>query len=83
MNFKTTKKDIEEKVNKYGYLPISHIEALNNLSDAQAFYAVELKLRQSKVLDSNNKFNFNNNEISPLVRHNIDNSNWLKKNNII
>lgn len=73
------KKDIEEKVNKYGYLPISHIEALNNLSDAQAFYAVELKLRQSKVLDSNNKFNFNNNEISPLVRHNIDNSNWLKK----
>ena len=34
------KKDIEEKVNKYGYLPISHIEALNNLSDAQAFYAL-------------------------------------------
>lgn len=73
------KKDIEEKVNKYGYLPISHIEALNNLSDAQALYAVELKLRLSKVLDNNKKFSFNNNEISPLVRNNIDNSNWLKK----
>ena len=73
------KKDIEEKVNKYGYLPISHIEALNNLSDAQAMYAVELKLRLSKVLNNDNKFKFNNNEISPLVRHNIDNSNWLKK----
>lgn len=73
------KKEIEEKVNKYGYLPISHIEALNNLTDAQAMYAVELKFRLSKVLNNNNKFNFNNNEISPLIRHNIDNSNWLKK----
>ena len=73
------KKEIEEKVNKYGYLPISHIEALNKLTDAQALYAVELKLRLSNVLDNNYKFNFNNNEISPLIRHNIDNSNWLKK----
>lgn len=74
------KKAIEEKINKFGYLPMSHIEALNNLTCAQTVYAVELKLKLSKVLnENNNKFNFNNNEISPLARNNIYNSNWLKR----
>ncbi len=72
------KENIEEKINKYGYLPMSHIEALNNLTDAQTLYAVELKLKKSRVLKDDNKFNYNNNETSPLVRYNIDNSNWLK-----
>ena len=74
------KKAIEEKINKFGYFPMSHIEALNNLTCAQTVYAVELKLKLSKVLnENNNKFNFNNNEISPLARNNIYNSNWLKR----
>ncbi len=67
-----------DQIEKYGYLPYSHIKALTELSDAEVIFALEQKFLKSNVfIDS--KFKFENDQISPVKRAGYKNSDWIKK----
>ena len=61
-----------------GFLPYSHIKALNELTNAEVLFALEKKWENEGIF-SDGIFNFDNEKISPLARHNIKNSDWIKK----
>src|SRR5574344_1330597 len=62
------KKDLQNKVKTFGYLPIPHIKALEELSAAEILFALEIKGEQNGVFDGE-KFDFNNEKISVLARN--------------
>ena len=68
--------DIVEIVKKEGYLPLSHIEVLENLTTGQIIAGLEEKFKQNNVYDGNN-FKYNN--LSPVVRAGFKDSSWIKK----
>lgn len=66
---------IEELILKYGYLPYSHIKALEELSDAEVLFALKIKMELANtIIDNEIRFE----KLSPLARHDIDNSDWFK-----
>ena len=69
---------IKETVWKYGYLPYSHIKALEELSPAEVLYGLEIKWEKEGCF-KDGEFHFENFNTSPLIRHNVKNSNWIKK----
>ena len=69
---------LKETVEKYGYLPYPHIKALNELTPAETLYALEIKWKNEGCF-KDGEFKFENFQTSPLVRRNIKNSNWIKK----
>ena len=69
---------IKETVEKYGYLPYPHEKILNELTPAETLFGLEIKWNKEGCFE-NGKFCFDNFTQSPLVRHNIKNSNWIKK----
>lgn len=73
------KKDfLKNQIGKYGYLPMPHIKALEELSDAEVLYGLELKWAHNGIF-KDGKFNFKNEQISVLSRKEIKNSDWIKK----
>lgn len=72
------KNNIVKLVQKYGYLPMSQIQALVELSDAEALLAVEEKLKLNKIYNGEN-FCFTPENISPVSRAGYKNSEWLLK----
>ena len=71
------KEFIKEQIQKYGYLPYSHIKALNELSPAEIIIGIEEKLGLNKTY-IDNKFVFNGENISPVKRAGFLNSSWIK-----
>ena len=69
---------LKEKVEKFGYLPYYHAKALEELTPAETLYALEIKWKNEKCFE-NGKFHFENFTQSPLFRHNVKDSNWIKK----
>ena len=69
---------LKNTVEKFGYLPYSHIKALEELTPAETLFALEIKWKNEGCFDNGN-FKFDNFCASPLVRRNIKNSNWIKK----
>ncbi|MDD3151173.1 MAG: hypothetical protein PHV68_10135, partial [Candidatus Gastranaerophilales bacterium] len=67
---------IKELVRQNGYLPYSHIKALTELTPAQTIAGLEEKFKLSNTFDGE-KFEYD--FISPLKREQIENSNWIKK----
>lgn len=65
-------------VKKYGYLNYPYLKALEELSAAETLCALEVKWEDNGIF-KDGKFSFENNQISPLARNNIKNSDWLKK----
>jgi len=63
---------------KYQYLPYPHIKALEELSDAEVLFALEVKWGLNGIF-KNGEFTFENDKISPLSRNDIKNSNWIKR----
>lgn len=63
-------------VEKYQYLPYSHIKALEELLPEEVLFALETKFVINNVFDGE-KFNFK--EASVLARNDIKNANWIKK----
>jgi len=63
---------------KHGYLPYPHIKALEELTPAEVIFALEKKWENEKVL-KDGLFEFENDKISALARHNVQNSDWIKK----
>lgn len=66
---------LEGLIKKYGYLPYSHIKALEELSDAEVLFGINIKMELANTF-VDNEIRFE--KLSPLARHNVDNSDWLK-----
>ena len=69
---------LKETVEKFGYLPYSHIKALEELTPAETLFSLEIKWEKEGCF-KNGEFHFENFCTSPLIRRNIKNSNWIKK----
>ncbi len=72
------KQFLTEEIEKYGYLRSPHIKALEELTPAETLFGLEIKWKQNGIFE-NNHFKFHNNQISPVVRAGITNSDWIKK----
>ncbi len=70
------KNQIAEMVNKYGYIPYSHIRALKELSEAETIIALEEKLKLNNTY-TENYFTFE--ETSAVKRAGFQNADWIKK----
>ena len=68
---------ITSQVRKYGYLPYSHIKALEELSPAEVIVGLEEKLGLNKTYIEN-AFVFNDDTISAVNRAGFSNSSWIK-----
>lgn len=68
---------LREVVQKYGYLPYSHIKSLEELSSSEVIFAFEQKLIKEGTF-ADNQFVKHKNP-SPLARHGVKNSSWFKK----
>ena len=69
---------LKDKINLYGYLNYPYIMALDELNEAEILFGLEIKWTQNKVF-KDGKFIFKNNEVSPLARNGVKNSDWFKK----
>ena len=65
-------------IEKYGYLPYPHIRALEELNAADTLFGLEIKWRLNNVF-GNDAFSFSDDEISPITRAGINNSDWIKR----
>lgn len=72
------KTELKNIINKYGYLNYPHVKALEELTNEEVLYGLELKWKKNNVF-KNGKFSFANNAVSPLARNNVKNSDWIKK----
>ncbi len=72
------KTELKNIINKYGYLNYPHIKALEELSDEEVLYGLEIKWKKNNIF-KDGKFHFKNGEISPLARNNATDSDWIKK----
>ena len=72
------KEQLRNIVRKYGYLNYPHLKVLEELSAAETLCALEIKWEDNGVF-KDGKFDFKNDEISPLARNNVKNGDWLKK----
>lgn len=71
------KNELRDMMEKYGYIPYSHIKALYELTDAEVLYSLEYKWKANNVIDMEGKFVFANSSV--LARNNVTNSDWLKR----
>ncbi len=69
---------LKEKINLYGYLNYPYVMALEELTEAEILFGLELKWRQNGIF-KNGTFIFENDKISVLARNNVTNSAWMKK----
>ena len=72
------KKSLQKLVEQNGYLPYPHIKALEELSDAEVLFLLQIKWAQNNVF-ADGKFIFGNDKISVLARNNVKNSDWIKR----
>lgn len=72
------KTELKNIINKYGYLNYPHIKALEELSNEEVLYGLEIKWKKNNIF-KDGKFQFRNSEISPLARNNVTNSDWIKR----
>lgn len=72
------KTELKNTISKYGYLNYPHVKALEELTNEEVLYGLELKWKKNNVF-KNGKFSFANNAVSPLARNNVKNSDWIKK----
>ena len=61
-----------------GYINYSYNRALKELTPNEILYAVRFKLKQNGVY-KNDKFEFEDKNISPLARDGVKNADWIKK----
>lgn len=69
---------IKKQIKKYGYLPMPHVKALEELSNAEVLFGLEMKWENNGIF-KDGKFCFTNDKISVLARNNVTNSDWIKK----
>ncbi len=62
-------------IHEHGYLPFSHVQALEELSNAEVIFCIQEKMQVSGTF-GHNGFNFN--EQSAVARRGIQDSSWIK-----
>lgn len=72
------KDELGNLIDERGFLPYPHVKALEELSISEVFFLLEKKLQREGVFNDN-VFKFGNNDISPLARRGVVDSNWIKK----
>ncbi len=72
------KKELSELIEKNGYLPYPHIKALEELTNAETLFGLQIKWKQNNVF-KDGKFVFDNDKISVFTRNNTKNSDWIKR----
>ena len=72
------KSELKEKLDMYGYLNYPYSMALEELKNEEILFGLEIKWKQNGIF-KDGKFNFKNNEISPLARNKVKNADWFKK----
>lgn len=72
------KKYLKMHIQKYGYLTYPYQKALDELTDEETLYALE-EIWVKNGIFKDGKFNFKNNQISPLSRNGEKHSDWFKK----
>lgn len=70
------KEYLQNLINEYGYLPYSHQQALEEISDAETVFAIEKKLEFNKTFNGQ-EFVFET--LSPVSRLGLTNSEWIKR----
>ena len=70
------KAELANKLEKYGYLPYSYMQALQELSNAEVLFCLEKKWEHEGVF-SDGIFNYT--ETSTLARNNVNNTYWIKR----
>lgn len=74
------KEELKNLIEENGYLPYPYIKAVEELTPAEILYGLEIKWKNNGVFsDSENKFSFENDKISPAQRAGFRNGDWLKK----
>ena len=70
--------ELSNLIEKYGYLPYPYSKALDELSNAEILFGLEIKWRNNKIFKEG-KFVFANDKVSVLTRNNEKNSSWIQK----
>lgn len=72
------KNELQNLIEKYGYLPYSQIKALEELTPAEVIFCLEKKMEINNTY-KDNKFTFKSSEISPVKRLGFTDADWIKK----
>ena len=72
------KQELARLIEKNGYLPYSYIQAIEELTDAEVLYGLEMKWAANSVF-SNGEFSFENENISPVKRAGFESAEWIQK----
>ncbi len=73
------KEYLKTVIEKNGYLPYPYVKALEEITNAEVLYGLEIKWKQNGVMNDDGDFVFKNDEISPAQRADYTNGDWLKR----
>ncbi len=71
-------KEIDEMIDKYGYIRYSQAKAIEELTPKEVIYALEKKLEKNETY-KDSKITVSDSEISPVKRVGYTNSDWIKQ----
>lgn len=69
---------LRDKINLYGYLNYPYAMALDELTNEEILFGLEIKWKQNGIF-KDGKFCFENDKVSVLARNGVKNSDWFKK----
>ena len=72
------KDELTKLIKKYGYLPYPYVKALEELSNEEILFGLEIKWKENNIFDDG-KFCFTDDKVSVLARNNVKNSSWIQK----
>ena len=73
------KEYLKNIISKNGYLPYPYVKALEELSFGEILYGLEIKWKNSGVMNDSGEFAFENNMISPAQRAGYDSGEWITR----
>ncbi len=72
------KTHLSDLIERNGYLPYPHIQALEELTPAETLFCLEQKWKMNNIFNGNN-FEFENENISAVKRGGFKNADWMKR----
>lgn len=70
--------ELKTLIQQNGYLPYPYIKALEELTNEEILFGLQIKWSDNKVF-SDGKFTFTDDKISVLARNNVKNSYWIQR----
>lgn len=72
------KQELTRLIEKNGYLPYSYVQALEELTEAEVLFGLELKWAAQNVF-ADGEFSFENDDMSAVKRAGFNDPDWIKK----